>query len=128
MTCFHCGKKIAIVRSYKKPIKNIPQWNALSPSYGLLKTYLELKKAGNWNQQTFDNIYVPRFLKEMKTYHQQDLIELYEQAKKQDLVLCCYCQHEETCHRSIIAGLMQGAGIKVAGKDYSKYFDLYKGM
>lgn len=122
------GKKIAIVRSYKKPIDNMPQWDALSPSYGLLKTYLDLRKKGNWNQQTFDDIYVPQFLKEMKAYHQNDLNMLYTQAKKQDLVLCCYCQHEELCHRSIIAGLMQGAGIKVAGKDYSKYFAMYKNL
>lgn len=117
----------AIVRSlkYANPrIKHVPE---LSPSWGLFNMYLRLKEAGNWNEDTFRSMYVPQFLKEMKGKAQQQLLnELFSASKS--IALVCFCEEEELCHRSIIGGMLQGAGLDVKGlhRDYGYYFDWWK--
>lgn len=117
----------AIVRSlkYANPkIKHVPE---LSPSWGLFNTYLRMKENGQWNEETFRKVYVPQFLKEMKGKEQQRLMnELFSTTKS--IALVCFCPEEELCHRSIIGGMLQGAGLDVKGlhNDYSYYFDWYK--
>lgn len=66
----------AIVCSLKNPgqMKHVP---GLSPSWGLFKKYLELRDAGNCYTDTFQKIYVPVFIKEMRTAAaRKDLAEL----------------------------------------------------
>lgn len=114
----------AIVRSLKNPgqMKHVP---GLSPSWGLFKKYLELRDAGDWNTDTFQKIYVPVFIKDMRTAAARrelaELIRLDSQGKH--ICLACFCNDETTCHRSIIAGILQSIGITVNGvkKDYSMY-------
>lgn len=114
----------AIVRSLKNPgqMKHVPE---LSPSWGLFKKYLGLRNAGDWNTGTFQKIYVPVFLKEMQSVAARrkltELIELDRQGKR--ICLACFCPNEATCHRSIVAGILQSKGITVNGvaKDYSDY-------
>lgn len=117
----------AIVRSLKyvgAKIRHVPE---LSPSWNLFKRYRSLHDAGRWNNQTFHDIYVPQFLKEMQGKKQRALLnELF--ATKKRICLVCFCTEEELCHRSIIGGLLQGAGLDVKGleHDYSYYFDWYQ--
>lgn len=45
--------------------------------------------------------------------------------------LACFCGDETLCHRSIVAGLLQGAGADVrlaSGADYSRYFEAFRAM
>ena len=114
----------AIVRSLKYPgkMQHVPE---LSPSWNLFKTYLSLRDEGKWNDDKFKNIYVPVFLQEMQTATARrklaELIELDKQGKR--ICLACFCTKEDECHRSIIAGILQYAGITVQGVkgDYSSY-------
>lgn len=117
----------AIVRSlkYANPrIRHVPE---LSPSWGLFKKYMKLRDEGKWNKDTFLREYVPQFLKEMRGKEQQNLLnELFNTEKH--ICLVCFCPEEELCHRSIIGGMLQGAGLKVKGlsQDYDYYFDWWK--
>lgn len=114
----------AIVRSLKYPgrMKHVP---VLSPSWDLFKQYLALRNAGKWNKESFDKIYVPAFLKEMQSAAAQkklaELMELDKQGKR--ICMACFCLDEATCHRSIIAGILQYSGVPVRGvkRDYSLY-------
>lgn len=119
----------AIVRSFKNQsswIKHVPE---LSPSRDLFCKYLDMKNKGQWNQNAFDNIYVPQFLHEMRTISYDMLNKVYIMDKNgADISMACFCPGE-LCHRYIVAGLLQGAGCNVVtdtGKDYSKYFEMYK--
>lgn len=117
----------AIVRSLKyvsPKIRHVPE---LSPSWDLFKWYRALYNAGRWNKQTFHDIYVPRFLKEMQGKEQRALLNELFAAKKR-ICLVCFCTEEELCHRSIIGGMLQGAGLVVEGleQNYGYYFDWYQ--
>lgn len=113
-----------IVRSFRNPgkMKHVPE---LSPSWDLFKKYLALRDAGKWNKTAFQNIYVPVFLKEIQSAAARrklkELIDLDKQGKR--ICAACFCPDEMTCHRSIIAGILQHSGIQVYGVhgDYSQY-------
>ena len=119
----------AIVRSLKNPgrMKHVPE---LSPSWNLFKKYLALRNAGKWNMESFSNIYMPVFLKEMQYSATRrklaELIDLDKQGKR--ICLTCFCTDETLCHRSIIAGILQNKGIQVYGMrgDYSQYGIFYR--
>ena len=114
----------AIVRSLRNPgkMKHVPE---LSPSWKLFRTYLALRDVGKWNKTAFQNNYVPVFLKEMQNEVARrklsELIDLGKHGKR--ICLSCFCPDETLCHRSIVAGILQYAGIQVCGVrgDYSKY-------
>lgn len=114
----------AIVRSLRNPgkMKHVPE---LSPSWKLFRTYLALRDVGKWNKTAFQNNYVPVFLKDMQNEvaHRKlsELIDLDKHGKR--ICLFCYCPDETLCHRSIVAGILQYAGIQVCGVqgDYSQY-------
>lgn len=117
----------AIVRSLKYGNPRLRHVPDLSPSWSLFKTYLQLRDEGRWDEDTFRTIYVPQFLKEMHGKRQQELLnELF--FSKKHICLACFCPQEELCHRSIVGGMLQGAGVEVKGlgRDYSYYFDWYK--
>lgn len=120
----------AIVRNMKNPSKHIKHVPDISPSLDLFFKAKKLMKENQWNKQTFDTIYVPQFLKEM---HQQSAInilnELYQIDKNNGKIcLVCFCTDETICHRSIVAGLLQGVGCNIDTElkaDYSKYYKAY---
>lgn len=117
----------AIVRSLKYANPHIRHVPELSPSWGLFKLYLRLRDEGRWNEETFRTLYVPQFLKEMRGKEQQQLLnELF--STKKNICLVCFCSEENLCHRSIVGGMLQGAGLEVKGllQDYSYYFEWYK--
>lgn len=101
------SKVWCIVRSLKFPPKlnhaEIIQVSDLSPSYNLFKTYLDLRNKGAWNQSSFDTIYRPIFLKELQ--NNQNAIKLLKSLAntKENILLLCFCEDKNTCHRSIIA-------------------------
>lgn len=107
----------AIVRSMKTANPKIAfQVQSLSPSYALFKTYLDLRNAGNWNQKTFDEIYKPQFLLEIKNnpQAQQMLVGLCELDKRgRKICLVCFCDEYSLCHRSLVAELLIARGCNV---------------
>lgn len=120
----------AVVRSPKQLPVNVSWVPELSPSWDLFKSYLEWRKSGIWNKETFDALYVPQFIKEMKQpVAREKLKELAakSQAGKQ-ICLCCFCTDETICHTSILAGILQSETEVRTALDYSKYRKLYGGQ
>ena len=119
----------AIVRSLKNPgkMKHVPE---LSPSWVLFRRYLDLRNTGRWNTEAFQGIYVPTFLEEMQTATaRKKLNELvWLDRRGRCSALACFCPDEDTCHRSIIAGILQHVGIEIQGVkgDYSQYGRYYE--
>ena len=118
----------AIVRSPGNKIKNFKWVPELSPSSNLFGKFRELKDKKLWNRNSFNDIYVPQFVNEMKAESARTkLNELYTKSKAgKKICLVCFCYDEYMCHRSIVAGLLQGVGCDVrVNNDYSKYYDMY---
>lgn len=120
----------AIVRFYKGKSSWIKQVSDLAPSKSLCLKYNRLKDEGKWNKSAFENIYLPEFLNEMCCEQaRKRLNELYKADRAgKNIALLCFCQDESLCHRSIIAGILQGVGCNVhtkLDKDYSKYYQDY---
>lgn len=124
----------AIVRSMTCPIANVSQLDVLSPSKDLFFWYRRMASAGKWDRRAFDEEYVPRFLTEIKSNPaaRQALADLRRRSQEGErIVLACYCADESMCHRSIIAGLLSGAGVEVrtdSGRDYSAYYGRYMAL
>ena len=121
-----------IVRSLKNPIKNTIQVKHLSPSYDLFLKYLALRDKGQWNKDSFENIYVPQFLDEIKhnPLARNLLNKLFEMDKNgKRIALACFCTDEALCHRSILAGMLAYKGANVVTQNdisqYLKYGALY---
>lgn len=122
----------AIVRSMRRPKKGVTQLQALSPSMSLLRDYNRWKNNGEWNREKFEQEYLPRFIEEMKQPEaRKALNKLYKELKDgKNIALTCFCGDESLCHRSIIAGILQGLGVDIAtegGADYSRYYEMYFG-
>lgn len=121
----------AIVQSMKNI--NTPwlqQLSTLAPSRDLFYQYLRLKQAGRWNKETFRDIYVPRFLWEMTAPEAKAMLQALVIKDKQgtNIQLCCFCTDPDLCHRTIIAGLLQGLKADVhtpSEQDYSYYNEEY---
>lgn len=124
-------KTVAIVRSLKNPSPWMEQCSALSPSADLFHWYLKEKEAGRWNEKAFTEEYVPRFLNEVIGNREAiDALNYFYNLQKrgEQIALLCFCPNEELCHRSIVAGLLQGVGANVETdkkQDYTKYYQQY---
>lgn len=125
------AKAFAIVRSMKRPIPGVEQLAELSPEPGLFRTYLGLRNRGAWGPEAFRDTYVPQFLADLarNPAAAKALNGLYRMDREgQAAVLACFCPDERLCHRSIVAGLLQGVGCDVrfpSGADYSAYYQQY---
>lgn len=120
----------AIVRSMKSQSDWIIQEPLLAPSTDLFRKYLTIKNNKQWNQNTFETVYVPQFITELKQNPNAiaKLNEIYAKSKNgKNIALCCFCTDEKLCHRSIIGGLLQGVGadVRING-DYTHYYDIFK--
>ena len=105
-------------------IKIVPQ---LAPGDGLFCRYREAYHAGIYDINYFETVYAPQFLKELRNNSEalNILSSLCDEASKKDIVLCCYCQDEKICHRSIIAGVLLGMGADIrADKKYLRYYQM----
>ena len=111
-------------------------YRVLSPSKELFHQYLDLKAKKNWNQKTFNEEYLPVFIREMVIGCQEEnadqktnaLNEIYRRVKTGETVaLVCYCKN--LCHRYIVGGLLQGVGLDVVlddeSVDISQYYSMY---
>ena len=120
-------------KSFLSKYNNVFHVPELSPSMELFMCYLSWKHGDVWDKYKFDNNYLPMFLKEMtEKSATQKLNELYFKDKAgKNILLICFCEIEEMCHRSIVGGLLQGVGVPVISYDhpffidYSKYHKLY---
>ncbi len=127
-----CDEALAIVRSYKTPVPGVGHEPLLSPEFALFRTYLGLRDEGRWGTETFRDIYVPQFLADLARNKraQARLNAIFRDSRDgKTIVLACFCNDEALCHRSIVAGLLQGAGADVrteTGTDYGAYFAQYK--
>ena len=69
---------------------------------------------------------MPWFLKNLeKNLEAQERLEyLCKESRTKKIALCCYCEDESLCHRSIIAGILLGMGAVIETKEaYRKYFE-----
>ena len=92
----------------------------LAPSQDIYNHYQELKKCGQWTQWSFENWYVPAFLKEIASRPSavQSLNYLFNHRFDKEIILLCACPKDSMCHRSIIRGMLAGACCHVSkGKD-----------
>ena len=122
----------AIMRSDKQVpnakntlVKHVP---LLSPSSDLFHKYLDLKSKGQWTREAFKTSYLSQFLTEMYTPAVFELLkELYIMSKTQNILLLCACKEESMCHRSIIAGILQGmyGDINIQSNDDCNYISYY---
>ena len=121
----------AIVRSQKNASTWMRQVVELSPSWELFRRVQELKAKNQWNADSFDKEYVPVFLREMREKSARDrLNELFVRDKRGErIALVCFCPDERLCHRSIVAGLLQGVGCDVvtkSGTDFRHFSENYQ--
>lgn len=87
----------------KNPLGNIKHVIDLSPSKGLWLDYLDWRKAGKWNHETFQTEYATRFLKEMlQPVPYKKLQELEMLTRTKSVLIVCYCSDESLCHRSLL--------------------------
>lgn len=127
-----CDEIWLIVRSLKDldynkeiPMMYVPE---LSPSPELYQKFLEWKSQGKWNNKIFSSEYVPQFLKELSFPEAKEALEkLLTESRNKNIMLSCYCKDESICHRSVVAGVLQGMGAQTYNlADYSHYYEEYK--
>lgn len=121
-----------IVRSLRnKKVLNKPntEWlPELAPLGNLFKWYLQAKNNGNWNKESFDKHYTEEFIKGLNEESKRLMNEILDKSNQGQIVLlACFCEDEELCHRSIIGGILQGMGAHVESTtideiDYTKYY------
>ena len=124
-------QKFAIVRSLTRPITGVSQWADLSPSRDLFREYLRLRDAGKWDAKAFEEIYVPKFLAEMRQPRAQAaLAKLHDMAMNANVAVACFCTDESMCHRSIVASLLAATGVAIRMKTpvNPRYAELYRAM
>lgn len=130
-------RAIAIVRSLRSGYDGVEQWQELSPSVGLLAEFNGWRKDARWaqaqyRQMKFQSEYVPRFLQELRNNPaaHDKLVEIWNMDHDGKRVfLACFCSDEELCHRSIVAGLLSGIGVRVVtrtGRDYLEYYKAFR--
>lgn len=119
-----------IVRSLKngtpRGAVRVPE---LSPSKPLFYSYLDAAKAGLYGPKWFQENYVPRFVAQMAgDMEARKLLDrLYRESREKDILLACFCTDETTCHRSIVGGLLLGAGASIeCDADYARYFQMFR--
>lgn len=112
------------------------QVKELSPSSELFGKYLELRRNNNWNEETFDTIYVPQFIDEIvngsshETFGEKghELNQIHRKVMNgKTIAIVCFCDNE-FCHRYIVGGLLSGVGLTVVSDrniDIEKYYRMY---
>ncbi len=103
----------------------------LSPSRQLFYRYMDAKAEGRFDAEWFQRTYVPAFLRELAADRGNMLLldQLYRDSFTKDILLACFCADEALCHRSILAGLLAGAGAAVrCDAGYVEYFRMFQAM
>ena len=83
--------------------KHVP---VLSPSLDLFLKKEKYRKKCMWNKKTFDTWFKPLFLKEI--INNSEAMNLINELSTTDkrILLVCYCEREDMCHRSILKELI----------------------
>lgn len=101
----------------------------LSPSRQLFHKYLEAKADGKLNAEWFQQVYAKAYLREIITDRKNLLLldRLYQDSYAKSILLAGLCEDETLCHRSILAGMLAGAGAKiVCNVEYKKYYKMFQ--
>ncbi len=123
-----------IMRSIKGLPTGFTHVPTLAPSWDLFKSFLRMKEAGLWNQDTFEEYFAPRYIRDLvKDFTAPSVVKgLLDKARAgKNIALVCTCQHESLCHRSILGGIIQGLAPEVelhAEGDYRRFWDKMKDM
>lgn len=102
--------------------KHVP---ILSPLPDLFSQYKAALANGEFNKQWFEEVYVPRFTYDLANNPDalKVLTELCDLGQEKNMYLCCYCEDEKLCHRSIVSGILLGMGASIITEDsYRRYF------
>lgn len=106
--------------------KHVPE---LSPSPELFAKYMKVYEADTFDEKFFREVYVPQFIEEfIENKEANELLNyLCRESETKNFYLGCYCTDEKLCHRSIVAGLLLGAGAKIeTNPEYIKYYNMSK--
>lgn len=100
--------KVDSIQSMFSTYQNVYHVPELAPDEELFTWYRKKVKDGEWNQKVFDEYYVPWFLKIMEHNReaQEKLDALKKLSEEKDIILCCFCENEDMCHRSIIKRIL----------------------
>lgn len=102
------------LRSLFEDFDNVLHVPELAPKASLFKEYRSMVHSGQWNEQAFEESYVPRFLKDIQTSEtaMKQLRALVAVSGDKNIRLACFCSDDEEgiCHRSIVAGLLLNMG------------------
>ena len=108
-------------------VHHVPE---LAPTEGLFKQYRNLFHSGLWNKQSFNEIYVPRFLSEIQAREESMslLRKLVMLSNKKNIRLVCFCpeDEEQMCHRSIVAGILYNMGACIECDETYRVYRLNK--
>lgn len=124
----NCDEIWWIVRKLDRPLGRAKHVSELGPSAELFKEYRRVYHEGMFNDDYFQNVYVPRFLKELSVNKRalEFLKILCEESERKNIVLSCYCENELLCHRSIVAGILLGMGALVdTDQSYVRYYEKF---
>lgn len=101
----------------------------LAPSWNLFQLFLSLKKHDNWNQDTFNDLFVPHYIREFAGSPRalESFQELLMKVRAgRSITVVCTCYYEGRCHRAILGGIVQGMApdieVRAAG-DYRRFWD-----
>ena len=99
----------------------------LAPSPELFRDYRQAFHAGRFGTEYFQNVYVPWFLKDLeKNLEAQERLEhLCKESRTKRIALCCYCEDESLCRRSIISPVSCWGWAQRSRRreEYRKYFE-----
>lgn len=125
----NCDEIWWIVRKLDRSLGSAKHVSELSPSSELFKEYRRVYHRGMFNDDYFQKVYVSRFLQELSVNKEalKLLKILCEESERKNIVLCCYCENENLCHRSLIAGILLGMGAVIDTElSYVRYFEKFK--
>ncbi len=87
----------------------------IAPSTELFNRVAELKEKGEWNTTTYETMYRPIFIEEMKSLKARNALN--EIAKELNsglnVMIICFCPTEEFCHRKILGEMFEAKGYEI---------------
>ena len=114
---------------------NVKIISDLSPSRELFYWYLKEKRKGCWDIENFLLGYAPKFIKGLveNPDAKDRLNQLWSLDREGKTVLIvCSCSEENTCHRSILAGILHCVGCHVITEysinNYVSFYNDYRAI
>ncbi len=120
-----------VVRSLRTVPPHAIHEPRLSPSRQLFHRYLDAKSEGRFDAEWFRQVYMRAFLRELLSdrANMELMDRLYRDSFTKNILLACFCADEALCHRSILAGLLMGAGARIeCDTGYVRYYGMFRDM